>query len=105
MRSRVHQAGVTRSAGRLLTVGAESLESDGGPNLSVYDLRTGRERVIALRRAHEDVAVSRDGRVAYLSGGYTRGGWKGVTIVSLDDEGIRELALPAAPLGIAVVGA
>ena len=104
MRSRVHQAGVVRSGSRLLTVGAESLEGD-GPNLSVFDLRSGRERVIELRRPHEDIAVDRDGRTAYLSGGYTRGGWRGLTVVSLATGRTREVRLPAEPLGIAVLGA
>ena len=102
MRSRVHQAGVARAGTRLLTVGAESLEG-GGPNLSVFDLRTGRERLIELRRPHEDIAVSRDGRTAYLSGGYTRGGWRGLTVVSLRSGHTREVVLPAEPLGIAVL--
>ena len=104
MRSRVHQAGVARSGSRLLTVGAEALEGTGGPNLSVFDLRTGRERVIPLRRPHEDVAVSRDERTAYLSGGYTRGGWRGITVVSLGSGRTREVPLPAEPLGIALIG-
>lgn len=103
MRSRVHQAGVARSGSRLLTVGAEALEGSRGPNLSVFDLRSGRERVIRLSRPHEDVAVSRDGRVAYLSGGYTRGGWRGVTVVALQSGRTREVRLPAEPLGIAVI--
>ena len=103
MSSRVHQAGVTRSGSRLLTVGAEALEGSGGPNLSVFDLRSGRERVIPLRRAHEDIAVSGDGRTAYLSGGYTRGGWRGLTVVSLPGGRTREVSLAAAPLGIALL--
>lgn len=104
MRSRVHQAGVVRSGSRLLTVGAEALSGSRGPNLSVFDLRTGRERIIPLRRAHEDLAVSRDRRTAYLSGGYTRGGWRGVTVVSLPTGRTREVPLPAEPLGIALLG-
>ena len=103
MRSRVHQAGVARSGSRLLTVGAEALEGSAGPNLSVFDLRTGDERVIRLRRAHEDVVAGRDGTVAYLSGGYTRGGWRGLTVVSLRTGRTREVPLPAEPLGIALL--
>ena len=104
MKSRVHQAGVVRSGFRLLTVGAEALEGSSAPNLSVFDLRTGREQVIRLRRAHEDIAVSRDGRTAYLTGGYTRGGWRGITAVSLGTGRTREVRLPAEPLGIALLG-
>lgn len=103
LRARVHQAGVAISRGRLLTIGAEALEGDRGPNLSVYDLATGRERILALRRPHEDVAASADGRFAYLSGGYTRGGWNGVTVVTLASGRTRELPLPGLPLGIAVL--
>lgn len=104
MRSRVHQAGVTLSGSLLLTVGAEALEGTSGPNLSVFDLRTGRERVIRLGRPHEDVVASGDGRTAYLSGGYTRGGWRGITVVSLSSGRTREVPLPAEPLGIALLG-
>ena len=103
MRSGVHQAGVVRSGPRLLTVGAEALEGSSGPNLSVFDLRSGRERLIALRRPHEDLTVSRDGRTAYLTGGYTRGGWPGLTVVALRSGRTREVRLPAEPLGIALL--
>lgn len=102
MRADVHQAGVVFSRGRLLTVGAESLVG-GSPNLSVYELAAGRERVLPLRRPHEDIAVSADGRTAYLTGGYTRGGWSGMTVVTLANGRMRELRLPAEPLGIATI--
>ena len=103
LRARVHQAGVAISRGRLLTVGAEALDGDRGPNLSIYDLASRRERVLPLRRPHEDLAVSADGRAAYLTGGYTRGGWNGITIVTLASGRTRELPLPGMPLGIAVL--
>lgn len=105
LRARVHQAGAATSRGRLLTVGAESLGEGGGPSLSVYDIRSGRERLIRLRRPHEEVAVSSDGRTAYLTGGYTRGGWNGITIVRLDSAQTREVRLAGQPLGIARVPA
>lgn len=103
MRSRVHQAGVALSRGSLLTVGAEALEAGSSPNLSVFDLASGRERVLPLRRPHEAVAVSRDGSRAYLTGGYTRGGWSGITVVTLATGTARELPLPSPPLGIATL--
>lgn len=103
MRARVHQAGVTLSRGRLLTVGAEALDAGSRPSLSVYELGSGRERVLPLRRPHEAVAASRDGRLAYLTGGYTRGGWSGISVVTLATGRVRELRLPAAPLGIATL--
>lgn len=101
MRSRVHQAGVVLSRNRLLTVGAEALEPDTGPSLSVYDLARGSERVLPLRRPHEAIAAAPNGRVAYLTGGYTRGGWSGLSVVTLGSGAVREVALPAPPLGIA----
>lgn len=101
MRSRVHQAGVALSRGRLLTVGAESLEG-GSPNLSIYDLATGRERIVPLDRPHEEIAVDAEGAVAYLSGGYTRGGWAGITAVRLGSGRVREIRLDDEPLGIAL---
>ena len=103
MVARVHQAGSTLTKGRLLTVGAEPLEPGSRPSLSVFDLATGRERVLPLRRPHEAVAASPDGRRAYLTGGYTRGGWSGLTIVTLANGATRELALPVPPLGIATL--
>lgn len=103
MRSEVHQAGVVRTGSRLLTVGAEALGSGRGPNLSIFDLRGGGERLVPLDRPHEDVAVSPDGGTAYLSGGYTRGGWRGITVVRLASGNTREIPLPGAPLGIATI--
>lgn len=103
MRSRIHQAGVTLSRGRLLTVGAEALDPGSRPNLSIYDVGARRERVLPLRRPHEAIAVSRDGRLAYLTGGYTRGGWSGISVVTLATGRVRELPLPAPPLGIATL--
>lgn len=103
MRSRIHQAGVALSRGRLLTVGAEALDGRRGPNLSILDVRTGRERLVPLRRPHEDIAVSPGGTTAYLTGGYTRGGWRGLTSVPLAGGSPREQPLPAEPLGVAVI--
>lgn len=101
MRSRVHQAGAVFDRGRLITIGAEPLEGDRGPNLSLYDLDHGRERVFLLKRPHEDLAVSRNGREAYLTGGYTRGGWDGITVVDLARGSTREIRLAGQPLGLA----
>ncbi|MEO6497348.1 MAG: hypothetical protein ABIO51_07675 [Solirubrobacteraceae bacterium] len=95
--------GVAVAGGRLLTVGAEALEGGSRPNLSILDLSTGRERLVELTRPHEDIAVDRAERTAYLSGGYTRGGWRGVTAVELASGRSREIALDDAPLGVAVL--
>ena len=70
------------------------------------DVDTGSERVTPLRRAHERVAVSPDGRRAYLTGGYLleTGAWDGVTVVEVaTGRVLRELRVPARPLGIAVL--
>lgn len=101
MRSRIHQVALSR--GRLLTVGAESLDGGRRANLSIFDVRTGRERILPLRRPHEDIAVGPGGTTAYLTGGYTRGGWRGLTSVPLAGGPPREQALPAEPLGVDVI--
>lgn len=53
---------------------------------------------------HEDVAVSDDGRTAYVTGGFTRDGyWNGITVVDIDSGDTRRLAAGERPLGIAVL--
>jgi hypothetical protein len=48
--------------------------------------------------------VSRDGRSAYVTGGFTRAGyWNGITVVDLDSGTTRRLAAGERPLGIAVL--
>jgi hypothetical protein len=49
------------------------------------------------------VAVSPDGRWAYLTGGYLLGGWDGLTIVDLQARTTRELPVPDRPQDIAVL--
>lgn len=57
-----------------------------------------------LQGPHEDVGVSRDGRSAYVTGGYTRDGhWNGITVVDLETGAARRLPAGARPLGIAVL--
>ncbi|NEC93131.1 hypothetical protein G3I71_47090, partial [Streptomyces sp. SID12501] len=64
----------------------------------------GTERIHPLQGPHEDVAVSRDGRTAYVSGGFTRDGyWNGITVVDLSTGGARRPAAGDRPLGIAVL--
>ncbi|MEU9420248.1 YncE family protein [Streptomyces sp. NPDC048272] len=106
MTADTHQHGVAATPdGRLLVVGTGAVDpSDGkGPSLTVR-APDGTERVHPLEGPHEDVAVSRDGRTAYVTGGFTRDGyWNGITVVDLDDGRTRRLAAGARPLGIAVL--
>jgi DNA-binding beta-propeller fold protein YncE len=103
-----HQHGVALAPdGRLVIVGTGPAgEATGPPSLTVLDLLTRRERVLELRRAHEQVAVSADGRTAFLTGGYLleQGAWDGVTAVDLGrGRVVAEIPVPGRPLGIVVL--
>ncbi|MFF0428734.1 hypothetical protein ACFYUJ_30645 [Streptomyces sp. NPDC004520] len=106
MTANTHQHGTTVTAdGTLLTVGTGPIDPDAdeGPSLTV---RTpgGAERVYPLEGPHESVAVSRDGRTAYVTGGFTRDGyWDGLTVVDLGTGDTRRLPAGSRPLGIAVL--
>jgi YVTN family beta-propeller protein len=106
MTARTHQHGVTITAdGTLLVVGTGAIDParHEGPSLTVRTAR-GQERVIPLDGPHEGVTVSRDGRSAYVTGGFTRAGyWNGITVVDLDSGTTRRLAAGERPLGIAVL--
>ncbi|MCY0926659.1 hypothetical protein OTB20_10665 [Streptomyces sp. H27-H1] len=107
MTADTHQHGAAVTAdGRLLVVGTGAVEpgKGKGPSLTVRS-PDGSERVYPLDGPHEDVAVSRDGRTAYVTGGFTRDGyWNGITVVDLDSGSSRRLAAGSRPLGIAVLG-
>ncbi|WP_394816993.1 YncE family protein [Streptomyces griseus] len=107
MTADTHQHGAALAPdGTLLVVGTGPIgPDDEDPSLTV---RTpdGRERVVPLDGPHEDVAVSEDGRTAYVTGGFTRDGYgNGITVVGLDDEESEPVRLTAGnrPLGIAVL--
>ncbi|MEU2118604.1 hypothetical protein ABZ567_23860 [Streptomyces sp. NPDC016459] len=106
MTANTHQHGTTVTAdGTLLTVGTGPIDPDvdRGPSLTV---RTpdGTERVHPLEGPHEGVAVSEDGRTAYVTGGFTRDGyWDGLSVVDLASGGTRRLAAGSRPLGIVVL--
>ncbi|MFF4317990.1 hypothetical protein [Streptomyces sp. NPDC001568] len=106
MTADTHQHGATVTPdGTLLVVGTGAVDpSDGrGPSLTVRS-PDGTERVHPLQGPHEDVAVSRDGKTAYVTGGFTRDGyWNGITVVDLGTGGTRRLAAGDRPLGIAVL--
>ncbi|MET9655417.1 YncE family protein [Streptomyces sp. NPDC006510] len=106
MTANTHQHGATLAPdGTLLVVGTGPILSDDeGPSLTIRT-PTGAERVVPLDGPHEDVAVSGDGRTAYVTEGFTRDGYgNGITVVDLTG-GKRpfEVAAGARPLGIAVL--
>ncbi|MEU8758740.1 YncE family protein [Streptomyces sp. NPDC048659] len=106
MTANTHQHGVTVTPdGTLLAVGTGPIDpsADRGPSLTVR-APDGTERVYPLDGPHEDVAVSADGRTAYVTGGFTRDGyWDGLTVVDLADGSTRRLAAGSRPLGVAVL--
>ncbi|WP_329426589.1 YncE family protein [Streptomyces sp. NBC_01268] len=106
MTANTHQHGVTVTPdGTLLTVGTGPIDAatDRGPSLTVRS-PGGAERVYPLDGPHEDVAVSKDGRTAYVTGGFTREGyWDGLTVVDLADGTTHRLTAGSRPLGIAVL--
>ncbi|MGW0030424.1 YncE family protein [Streptomyces sp. NPDC003314] len=105
MTANTHQHGVAVTAGgTLLAVGTGPIDPDAdrGPSLTVR-APDGTERVYPLEGPHEDVAVSRDGRTAYVTGGFTRdGSWDGLTVVDLASGDSHRLAAGSRPLGIVV---
>ncbi|MBO1337919.1 YncE family protein [Streptomyces sp. VRA16 Mangrove soil] len=106
MTANTHQHGVTVTPdGTLFAVGTGPIDpaEDEGPSLTVRT-KDRKEKVIPLDGPHEDVAVSADGRTAYVTGGFTRDGhWNGISVVDVDSGDVRRLAAGERPLGIAVL--
>ncbi|MGW2305069.1 hypothetical protein [Streptomyces sp. NPDC001809] len=106
MTADTHQHGTTVTPdGTLLTVGTGPIDpaEDEGPSLTVRR-PDGTERVHPLDGPHEDVAVSPDGRTAYVTGGFTRDGyWDGLSVVDLESGDTRRLPAGSRPLGIVVL--
>ncbi|MFJ2932887.1 YncE family protein [Streptomyces sp. NPDC087219] len=106
MTANTHQHGTAVTAdGTLLTVGTGPIhpDEDEGPSLTVR-APGGTERVYPLEGPHEDVAVSEDGRTAYVTGGFTRDGyWDGLSIVDLGTGDVRRLEAGSRPLGVVVL--
>ncbi|MFE7577332.1 hypothetical protein ACFU5Z_21620 [Streptomyces sp. NPDC057521] len=106
MTANTHQHGAALAPdGTLLVVGTGPIASDDEEASLTIREPDGSERVVKLDGPHEDVAVSRDGRTAYVTGGFTRDGyWNGITVVALDGKTppVR-LAAGERPLGIAVL--
>jgi DNA-binding beta-propeller fold protein YncE len=100
-----HQHGIalTPDGRRALIVGTGAYgTAKRGPSLTVFDVHSGAERILPLDRAHEQVVVSRDGKHAYLSGGFTfHDGWSGITVVDLENLAVtKEIPVPDLPLDI-----
>ncbi|MER5739580.1 YncE family protein [Streptomyces sp. NPDC002262] len=105
MTANTHQHGAAVTAdGTLYAVGTGPIDpsEDRGPSLTVRSPE-GVERVYPLDGPHEDVAVSEDGRTAYVTGGFTRDGyWDGISVVDLDSGEVKRLAAGSRPLGVVV---
>ncbi|MFD6243593.1 YncE family protein [Streptomyces roseolus] len=105
MTANTHQHGAAVTAdGTLYAVGTGPIDPSGdrGPSLTVRSPGGG-ERVYPLDGPHEDVAVSEDGRTAYVTGGFTRDGyWDGISVVDLGSGEVKRLAAGSRPLGVVV---
>lgn len=100
-----HQEGVALTADgkQLLIVGIGAAGSaTGKPNLTVLNAGTYSEKILPLERMHQMVAVSADGRYAYLTGGvtYADTGWDGITVVDLVSGAVRDFEVPDYPLDV-----
>ncbi|MFI1379669.1 hypothetical protein [Embleya sp. NPDC020886] len=106
MTANAHQHGVTVAPdGTLYVVATGPIDSDvdAGPSLTIR-APDGSERVVPLDGPHESVTLSRDGRVAYVSGGFTRdGGWDGLTLVDTATGATTRLPVGRLPLTVAVL--
>ncbi|MFD5285423.1 YncE family protein [Streptomyces rubrogriseus] len=107
MAANTHQHGVTAGAdGTLYVVGTGPIDpsEDDGPSLTVRS-PDGDERVVPLDGPHETVALSADGRTAYVSGGFTRDGyWNGLSVVDVATGRVTRLPVGERPLTVAVLG-
>ncbi len=100
-----HQHGVVLSSDEsmLFVVGTGPAgEVSGAAVLSRINLRDGRETHIPLHKDHEQIVLSEDGKIAYLTGGnsFTEG-WDGISVVDLTSNKIRSIPVADQPLGIA----
>lgn len=105
MTADTHQHGATITPdGTLLVVGTGPVTSgDRGPSLTVR-APDGDERVVPLRGPHEEVAVSADGRTAFVTGGFTRDGyWDGISVVDVDTGKVTRLPAGQRPLAVALL--
>lgn len=99
-----HQHGIaTAPDGTLVASGTGAFgTATGEPNAAFLDPATGEERVIALERPHETVAIwqpqPEGAWQAVLAGGFTRNGWwDGLTLIDPVTGDIRALPLTGRP--------
>ncbi|MGI8829518.1 MAG: YncE family protein [Candidatus Limnocylindria bacterium] len=88
LRASTHSQGVelTPDGSRLLVVGDGPNDTSlAGPSLEIFELASGESTVIPLDGSHNDVAVSADGRRAYLTGGSSREGAPHPDVVTVVD--------------------
>ncbi|HEY1118289.1 MAG TPA: YncE family protein, partial [Acidimicrobiales bacterium] len=98
-----HGAAITPD-GTLFVVGTGPIgTSDGEASLTIRSA-DGRERLVPLDGPHEDVAVSADGRTAYVTGGFTRDGyWNGISVVDVASGEVTRVDAGERPLGVVVL--
>ena len=104
--AQTHQHGVALSndASTLFIVGiGPAGEVNGAAALSRINLRDGRETHIPLHSDHEQIVLSDDGKIAYLTGGnsFTEG-WNGISVIDLTRNQIHSIPVEKQPLGIAL---
>lgn len=103
-----HQHGIAQSSDgdRLYIVGTGPAGSATGPaSLAVVNLAGQTESHIPLAKPHERIALSKDERFAFLTGGYSfaHGGWDGITVIDLDSHEQTEIAVGTQPMDILVL--
>jgi len=104
--AQTHQHGVALSndASTLFVVGTGPAgEVSGAAVLSRINLNDGRETHIPLHGDHEQIVLSDDGKIAYLTGGnsFTEG-WNGISVIDLTRNKIQSVPVDKQPLGIAL---
>lgn len=104
--ARTHQHGVALSndASTLFIVGTGPAgEVSGAAVLTRINLRDGRETHLPLHADHEQIVLSDDGKIAYLTGGnsFTEG-WNGISVIDLTRNKIQSIQVDKQPLGIAL---
>jgi len=104
--AQTHQHGValSKDASTLFVVGTGPAGEVSGPAvLSRINLRDGRETHIPLNGDHEQIVLSDDGKIAYLTGGnsFTEG-WNGISVIDLTRNKIQSIQVDKQPLGIAL---
>lgn len=105
LRASTHSQGVelTPDGARLLVVGDGPNDTSlAGPSLEIVELASGGSTVLPLDGSHNDVAVSADGRRAFVTGGSSREGAPYpdvVTVVDLETSAVvGSFAVPGNPL-------